>query len=262
VLACSADCPTDNNARPLALVLYETLPASTKNEMKIKKILILLLTFLTFSCQSQTSEIEDRTIDYYFKQLAELEIGELIKQKILIDSLTISPKYKDSISSGLNEEGFGIYADIKANIYMSFFKDYLYQQKVEYGNEYYVLYFTMAGFDDMQWDIIKIKKSNWDGKERLSREKVEKDNSIEKILWNYDEGAKNTENIRIFIQNDYLIMERGNLYHSLYDIKNEKVLINEESPWHEAQGDGKEGLNKWIKENLHDKIEVIINEKK
>ena len=27
VLACSADCPTDNNARPLALVLYETLPA-------------------------------------------------------------------------------------------------------------------------------------------------------------------------------------------------------------------------------------------
>jgi len=230
--------------------------------MKIKQILILLLTFLTFNCQSQTSEIEDRTIAYYFKQIAELEIGELIKQKILIDSLTISPKYKDSISSGLNEEAFGIYADIKANIYMSFFKDYLYQQKVEYGNEYYVLYFTMAGFDDMQWDIIKIKKSNWDGKERLSREKVEKDNSIEKILWNYDEGAKNRENIRIFIQNDYLIMERGNLYHSLYDIKNEKVLINEESPWHKAEEDGKEGLNKWIKENSHDKIERIINEKK
>ncbi|MBN2425592.1 MAG: hypothetical protein JXR46_14675 [Calditrichaceae bacterium] len=185
---------------------------------------------------------------------------ELIKQEILIDSLTITPKYKDSLSNGLNQEGFMKYADIKANIYMSFFKDYLYQQKVEYNNDFYILYFTMAGFDDMQWDIIKIPKSKWNGKERLSREKVEKSSSIEHILFNYDEGAKNTENIRIFIKKDYLIMERGNLYHSLYDLKNQKVLINEESPWHQAEGDGKEGLNKWIKENLHDRIEKIINE--
>ena len=55
-------------------------------------------------------------------------------------------------------------------------------------------------------------------------------------------------------------MERGNLYHALYDLKNQKVLINEESPWHQAEGDGKEALNKWIKENLHDKIEKIIHE--
>ena len=143
---------------------------------------------------------------------------------------------------------------------MSFFKDYLYQQKVEYNNDYYILYFTMAGFDDMQWDIIKMQKNKWNGKERLSREKVEKDKTIVPILFNYDEGAKNTENIRIFIKDDYLIMERGNLYHSLFDLKNQKVLINEESPWHQAEGDGKEGLNKWIKENLHDKIEKIINE--
>ncbi|WP_027127244.1 hypothetical protein [Gelidibacter mesophilus] len=228
--------------------------------MNIKYILILIITFLTVSCQSQTNEIEDKTIDYYFGQIAELEIDKLINQKILIDSLTIAPKYKDSISNGLNQEGFMKYADIKANIYMSFFKDYLYQQKVEYNNDYYVLYFTMAGFDDMQWDIIKMPKDSWNGKERLNREKIEKDDLIEKVLFNYDEGAKNTENIRIFIKDDYLIMERGNLYHSLYDLKNQKVLINEESPWHQAKGDGKEGLNKWIKENLHDKIEQTINE--
>ncbi|WP_271766191.1 hypothetical protein [Aquimarina algiphila] len=227
--------------------------------MNIKQTLILILTFLTVSCQSQTSEIKDRKIDYYFEQIAELEMDELIKQNVLIDSLTIAPKYKDSISNRLNQDGFMKYADIKANIYMSFFKDYLYQQKVEYNNDYYILYFTMAGFDDMQWNIIKIPKNKWNGKERLSREKVEKDNTIEPILFNYDEGEKNTENIRIFIKNDYLIMERGNLYHSLYDLKNQKVLINEESPWHQAEGDGKDGLNKWIKENLHDKIEPIIN---
>lgn len=118
----------------------------------------------------------------------------------------------------------------------------------------------MAGYDDMQWDIIKMPKNNWNGKERLSIETVEKDDLLEKILFNYDEGAKNIENIRLFIKDDYLIMERGNLYHSLYDLKNQKIIINEESPWHQAKEDGKERLNKWIKENLHDKIAEIINE--
>ena len=193
--------------------------------MNFKHTFILILIVLSISCQSQTNEIEDKTIDYYFRQIAELELDELIKQKILIDSLTISPKYKDSISNGLNQDGFMKYAEIKADIYRSFFKDYLYQQKEEYNNDYYILYFTMAGFDDMQWDIIKMPKENWNGNERLSREIVENDNSIEKILFNYDEGAKNTENIRIFIKKDYLIMERGHLYHSLYDLKNQKVLI-------------------------------------
>ena len=139
--------------------------------MNIKYTLILILTFLTVDCQSQTSEIKDRKIDYYFEQIAKLEIDELIKQNVLIDSLTIAPKYKDSTSNRLNQDGFMKYADIKANIYMSFFKDYLYQQKVEYNNDYYILYFTMAGFDDMQWDIIKIPKNKWNGKERLSIER-------------------------------------------------------------------------------------------
>ena len=228
--------------------------------MNVKHTFLLICTLITVSCYSQTNEIENKTIDYYFEQIEELEINELINQKILIDSLTIFPKYKDSISNGLNEKGFMKYAEIKATIYRSFFKDYLYQQKVEYNNDYYILYFTMAGYDDMQWDIIKMPKSSWNGKERLSIETVEKDNLIEKILFNYDEGAKNIENIRLFIKDDYLIMERGNLYHSLYDLKNQKIIINEESPWNQAKEDGKEGLNKWIKENLHDKIAEIINE--
>lgn len=228
--------------------------------MNIKHTFLLICTLITVSCYSQTNEIENKTIDYYFGQIEELEINELINQKILIDSLTISPKYKDSISNGLNEKGFMKYAEIKVNIYRSFFKDYLYQQKVEYNNDYYILYFTMAGYDDMQWDIFKMPKNNWNGKERLSIEAVEKDNLLEKILFNYDEGAKNIENIRLFIKDHYLIMERGNLYHSLYDLKNQKIIINEESPWHQAKGEGKEALNKWVKENLHDKIAEIINE--
>ena len=65
--------------------------------MNIKHTFLLICTLITVSCYSQTNEIENKTIDYYFGQIEELEINELINQKILIDSLTISPKYKDSI---------------------------------------------------------------------------------------------------------------------------------------------------------------------
>lgn len=230
--------------------------------MNFKTLILIILTFISTSCQSQTKEIEDRTIDYYFEQIGELELKELLEQKVLIDSVTITEKYKDSTSNYLNSEGFQKYAEIKMNIYQTFFNDYLYQQKVEYGNDIYVLYFTMAGFDDMQWDIIKWTKDNWTGEERLSREKAESDKKIKKILWNYDEADKNIENIRIFIKNDYLVMERGNLYHSLYDLKSEKVIINEESPWSASDGKDKAEMNKWITENLHDKIEGCLNNKR
>jgi len=230
--------------------------------MNLKTSLLILLTIFLTSCQSQTNEIENRTIDYYFEQISKLELKELLKQKVLLDSVTISDKFKDSRTNQLNNEGFQKYADIKMNIYLSYFKDYLYQQKVEYKDDIYVLYFTMAGFDDMEWSIYKWNKGDWKNEERLSREKAKKDSSVVKILWNYDEGPKNTENIRIFIQNDYLIMERGNLYHSLYDLITEKVILNKESPFHVSEEDEKEKMNNWIKVNLHDKIEKQIKKKR
>lgn len=84
--------------------------------MNIKHTFLLICTLITVCCYPQTNEIGNKTIDYYFEQIEELEINELINQKILIDSLTISPKYKDSISNGLNEKGFMKYAEIKATI--------------------------------------------------------------------------------------------------------------------------------------------------
>ena len=227
--------------------------------MKIRIIANLFLILLTISCSSQSEKLENIKIDYYFEQVGQLEIDELIKQKVLIDSMTISPEYIDSTSKGLNDKGFEKYANIKADIYMSFFKDYLFMQKVEYENDLYVLYFTMAGFDDIEFNIFKWEKKDWNGTERLSTEKVKEDNSIQKILWNYDEGPKNIENVRVFIKNDYLVMERGNLYHSLYDLKAKKVLLNEVSPGHASNGKDKDEMNNWIKTNLHNKINKIIN---
>lgn len=226
----------------------------------MRKLLIGLLTILTISCQSQ--ELEYRSVEFYFDQIAELEFKELIEQNILIDSITIADNYLDEKTKGLNEEGFMKYLEIKMGIYRSFFKDYLYQQHLEYDDQIYVLYFTIAGFDDVEWDIVKWNKSDWKNDDKLSHDRLKSDSSLTKIFWNYDEGPKNMENIRLFIKNDYLVFERGNLYHSLYDLKSDSLLFNEESPWHASNGEDKDKMNDWIKTNLHDKIEEKLNEKR
>jgi hypothetical protein len=228
----------------------------------MRKILIGLLSILTISCQSQIQELEYRSVEFYFDQIAELEVNELIEQNVLIDSLTIADKYLDKETEGLNKEGSIKYMEARMKVYQSFFKDYLYQQHLEYGDNVYVLYFTIAGFDDVEWDIVKWNKSDWKNDDKLSRDKLKSDSSLTKIFWNYDEGPKNMENIRLFIQNDYLLFERGNLYHSLYDLKSDTLLFNEESPWQASGGEDKNKMNEWIKTNLHDKIEEKLNEKR
>jgi len=228
----------------------------------MRKILIGLLSILTISCQSQNQELEYRSVEFYFDKIAELEVNELIEQKVLIDSLTIADNYLDKETEGLNKEGSMKYMEARMKVYQSFFKYYLYQQHLEYDNNVYVLYFTIAGFDDVEWDIVKWNKSDWKNDDKLSRDKLKSDSSLTKIFWNYDEGPKNMENIRLFIENDYLVFERGNLYHSLYDLKTDSLLFNEESPWHASNGEDKDKMNEWIKTNLHDKIEEKLKEKR
>ena len=233
--------------------------------MKIKIFqLLTILTLIGCGNKTQPQNLEKRNIEYYFEEVGKMEIQELIKRGILKDSLTVAEKYKNNGKNELNDDGFGKYAELKADVYMKFFKDYLYQEHVEYGNSVYVLYFTVAGFDDTEWDVIKWTKDEWTKNKsyRLNRKEIKNNKSVTKIFWNYDEGPKNLENIRLFVKNDYLVLERGNLYHSLYDLKKEEVVLNEESPWHASDGEGKEEMNKWIKENLHDKIEIIINGKR
>ena len=222
----------------------------------MRNILIVILSIWTYSCQSQ--ELECRSVEFYFDQIAELEINELIDQKVLIDSTTIADNYLNKETKGFNKEGSMKYMEAKMKVYQSFFNDYLYQQHIEYGENIYVLYFTIAGFDDVEWDIVKWNKSDWKNEDKLSRDRLESDSVLTKIFWNYDEGPKNMENIRLFIQKNYLIFERGNLYHSLYDLKTDSLLFNEESPWHASNGEDKAKMNEWIKTNLHDKIEEKI----
>ena len=225
----------------------------------MNKILIYSLLLLTLSCQSQNSNLKDRSIDYYFEKIGELEFEELKRRGVLLDTTTIAEEFLDKQTQSLNEKGFMQYGEVKMNIYKKFFKDYLFLQKIEHKSSVYVLYFSVAGYDDIEWHVVKWAKSKWDNSEKLSEKKIESQEFINEIFWNYDEGPKNMEGVKIFKSNKYLVLERSGLFHSLYDMETAELIMNEESPWHASNGENAEKMNEWIKLNLHDKIEEILN---
>jgi len=223
------------------------------------KILLLLLALFFFSNFTFGQSEIKIPIDKYFENVASLEYSKLKEKGIINQNDSIANEYLDQETKRLNTKGFEKYAEIKAEVYMDYFKDLLLLQSLNFNNDVYSLYFSIAGFDDVEFQILKWKKENWNNEDRVSKITIDEPNQkFEKIAFNYDEGPKNIENVRIFIQNDYLIMERSGLFHTLYDLKTSKLLLNEESPWHSAEDNSPEGMYKWIKENLHDKIEKII----
>ena len=218
--------------------------------------LIFLLTIKLIFAQADST----RTLEYYFQIVDRLELVEMKKAGIIIDKDSIADQYFDKTTRRLNEKGFMKYAEVKGDIYLKYYKDYLFLQSVNFKDDIYVLYFSVAGFDDIEFQIVKWKKQDWLKSDKLSKDIIDKPNQkFRKVAFNYDEGPKNLENVKIFVKNDYLIMERSGLYHSLYDLRTNELIINDESPWHSANADNLENMNNWIKENLHSKIEQKIN---
>lgn len=224
-------------------------------KISILTLLLLLTSKLTFA---QSDSI--RTLDYYFQIVDSLELLEMKKAGVITDKDSVAEQYLDKTTQRLNEKGFMKYAEIKGDIYLKYYRDYLYLQSINYQDDIYVLYFSVAGFDDVEFQIVKWKKQDWVKSDKLSKDIIDIPNQkFQKVAFNYDEGPKNLENVKMFIKNDYLVMERSGLYHSLYDLRTNKLIINDESPWHSANADNLENMNKWIIENLHSKIEQKIN---
>ena len=225
------------------------------------KYLILTILFL-FTNKQIYSQIDSiRTISYYFNIVDSLELIEMKKAGVIRDNDSIVGKYLDKSSKGLNEKGFIKYAEIKRDIYLKFYRDYLFLQSIKFKEDIYVLYFSVAGFDDVEFQIVKWKEDDWIKSDKLSKDIVDKPNQkFQLIAFNYDEGPKNLKNVKIFVKNDYLVMERNGLYHSLYDLKTNKLIINNESPWHSSNAENLENMNQWITDNLHSKIEQKLNE--
>ncbi len=224
------------------------------------KISILSLTFLLTSKLIIAQADSTRTLEYYFQIVDSLELVEMKRAGVITDKDSIADQYFDKTSQRLNEKGFMKYAEIKGDIYLKYYKYYLFLQSINFKDDIYGLYFSVAGFDDVEFQIVKWKKQDWHKSDKLSKEIIDKPNQkFQKVVFNYDEGPKNLENVKIFIKNDYLVMERSGLYHSLYDLRTNELIINNESPWHSANADNLENMNIWIKENLHLKIEQKIN---
>jgi hypothetical protein len=224
------------------------------------KISILTLIFLLTSKLIFAQADNTRTLEYYFQIVDSLELVEMKKAGVITDKDSVADQYFDKTTQRLNEKGFMKYAEIKGDIYLKYYRDYHFLQSINFNDDIYVLYFSIAGFDDVEFQIVKWKKQDWLKSDKLSKDIVDKPNQkFQKVAFNYDEGPKNLENVRMFVKNDYLVMERSGLYHSLYDLRKNELLINDESPWHSASADNLETMNKWIKDNIHLKIEEKIN---
>lgn len=228
----------------------------------MKFLIVVLAWSFCSSSFAQSEELQPRTIDYYLNESDSLEFSALLEQGILVDSTTIAPQYLDTARGTCNTEGYAEIMKTRMAVMSNYYDGFLFMQQLTYKEDVYVLYFSLAGFDDMQWDIFKWKASSWNNQPKLTYEQIASDSTITRILWNYDEATKITENSRIFIENDYLVMERGNLYHSLYDLKNEAVILNENSTWSASDFAEDEALIQWIRTHLHDKIATILRTKR
>lgn len=127
----------------------------------------------------------------------------------------------------------------------------------------FVLLTDMSGFDDTSWYVYKIGINS-----KLSKAQKKSGETDDVLFWNYSEAGEHKENPYIrFIKGRYLIFSRGNLDYSLYDLAQDKVLINEHSAWQVAVAKPDIELpvnqenqltNEWVLENLHNKINNYI----
>ena len=99
VLACLADCPAVNHARPLALFLYETLGKIMKNRISI------LIIFVIFSCKTENKPVE-KNIEYPKIEKTKTDSINTFRNQIKIDS-TLKPLgkvVKLELSNGIKSE--------------------------------------------------------------------------------------------------------------------------------------------------------------
>lgn len=229
--------------------------------MSLKHLIFTTLIMFSINSISQTNQSENEFEEEIDKNM----IKELIKEKLLNDSLYITKNYLDKETGNFNKEGAEIFKKIQSNIHLSYFTDYLYLQHVEYENYIYALYYTMEGINNGirdgwgVWRIVRFGKENWISNKKLNKEKV---NSFNLIMSSQDIAPMlfTNPNSRIIVDRKYLILEIGKLYHSLYNLQTNEIILNEISPWQFSERESKKKRIEWIKLNLHDKITKIISE--
>lgn len=149
------------------------------------------------------------------------------------------------------------------------YKQLLQVLNVPSRNIQFVLMTDSSGFNDRAWYVYKQPLGD-----NLTKSMKAGHDKSGALFWNYSETGDHCENPGIaIINNRYFVFSRGGLYHSLYDIKEDKVLVNDESPWASYLSSDqfkKHGNNSppesngsaidiWVEENINSKIKKIIN---
>ena len=225
-----------------------------------KSILFFHLFLFHFYCQAQNQNMEDRNVVFYFKEVAQIELQERIKQNLLIDSVTIAKEYLDTITNKINEKGFHKNVAIKEQVYNQYFTNYLYLKQINHKNKRYALYFTLTGFYEIEFVVFEFSQKEKHPLERIKRDEITDLQKVMKVRWMYQEAPKkNVHDANIFIQNDYLVFESGQIYLSAVHLKTMKPLHENENPFRISNFYGKEDNIAWVKNELHQQIKTLID---
>lgn len=134
----------------------------------------------------------------------------------------------------------------------------------------FVLLTDISGFGDRAWYVYQLPiRANLTKRMKTSHD------TDRVLFWNYSEAGDHDDSPKIeVVKKKYLVFSRGGLYHSLYDIEEKRIVVNDESPWasytlaEESKNppgslptniETKKGMDAWVRKNLHSKIEKILN---
>ncbi|MCP4420312.1 MAG: hypothetical protein GY805_27215 [Chloroflexi bacterium] len=156
------------------------------------------------------------------------------------------------------------------------FADFHYVQHLPSpDNEHiFALFIDTSPFGDTGWFVFKFDK-DFDVKNFEIPWANYVDGSYRKdvIMSNYAEGGDHGKNPNIeIVDNSYLVFMRGGLYHSLYSLEKNAILVGFESPWHEwrdseeyasiqpnpSDEEESNSIDEWKRRNLHIPILKII----
>ena len=146
-------------------------------------------------------------------------------------------------------------------------KYYKYISSVNYENTRYSLY-NDNWFQDSYWVILKDDIGNEDYKKVKIIDISFTDDKKNILFLNWSDWISLDKPIIKIFKDKYLVFERGWLYHSLYDIKLNKIIINYEDIKFEINRNNDFKLDKslsekfllnWKNKNLHNKILELIN---
>lgn len=232
----------------------------------ITRVLLFTLLLQSALMSSYAQESEYRAVDYYLDTLHQLETQALKKEGLLDSSgLRIAKQYRVPGKECFTPEAYTRYETIIMDVRLSFFKDFMYQQHIIYNDEAYVLYFSMDNNEDAEWQILKFDTKSWHKEDRIAKQRIAycnissgKQCEFQPIAFKYREGNRNLENVKMFVKNDFLVLERDGLYQSLFDLKHQKLVFKEENPAYTTNEKSK--VNMLQEENLHEKINQLINQ--